>query len=69
MSDVDSVHREFSSKHIEFVGDIADREYGSRDFRIKDNNGNMLIFSSPLINQQELIEVGNTAKKYKLTKR
>ncbi len=63
VSDVDSVHREYSSKQIEFVGDIADREYGSRDFRINDNNGNMLIFSSPLINQQELIEVGNTVKK------
>ncbi len=62
VSDVDSVYREYSSKQIEFVGDIADRDYGSRDFRIKDNNGNMLIFSSPLINQKELIQVGNTVK-------
>jgi hypothetical protein len=49
-------------KDIEFVGDIAGRYYGSRDFRIKDNNGNMLIFSCPLINQKELIATGNTAK-------
>ena len=60
VSDVDVVHREYANKNIEFVGDIADRDYGSRDFRIKDNNGNMLIFSSPLINQHELIKNGNT---------
>ena len=63
VSDVDSVYREYSSKQIEFVGDIADRDYGSRDFRIIDNNDNMLIFSSPLINQQELIQAGNTVRK------
>jgi transcriptional regulator with XRE-family HTH domain len=62
VSDVDQVYREYSGKNIEFVGDLADRYYGSRDFRIKDNNGNMLIFSSPLVNQQELLDVGNTVK-------
>lgn len=56
VSDVDVVHHEYSNKKIEFVGNIADRDYGSRDFRIRDNNGNMLIFSSPLINQKELIK-------------
>jgi transcriptional regulator with XRE-family HTH domain len=59
VSDVDMMYREYSSKEIEFIGDIADRDYGSRDFRVKDNNGNLLIFSSPLINQQELIKSGN----------
>lgn len=63
VSDVDIVYKEYSDKQIEFLGDIADRDYGSRDFRIKDNNGNVLIFSSPLINKQELIEVGNTVKR------
>lgn len=62
VSDVDQVYKEYSDKDIEFVGDLADRYYGSRDFRIKDNNGNMLIFSSPLVNQQELLNVGNTVK-------
>ncbi len=62
VSDVDAVHNEYSGKDIEFFGDIADRDYGSRDFRIKDNNGNVLIFNSPLINQQELIDAGNTVK-------
>jgi len=55
VNDVDVIYKEFSSKDIEFIGDIADRDYGSRDFRIKDNNGNMLILSSPLINKQELL--------------
>jgi uncharacterized glyoxalase superfamily protein PhnB len=56
VSNVDVIYSEFSNKDIEFVVDIADRDYGSRDFRIKDNNGNLLIFSSPLVNQQKLID-------------
>lgn len=63
VSDVDEVYREYLDKNVEFVGDIANRYYGSRDFRIKDNNGNMLIFSCPLVNQLELIERGNTVKR------
>ncbi len=63
VSDVDAVHNEYSDKEVEFFGDIADRDYGSRDFRIKDNSGNILIFSSPLINQQELIDAGNTVRR------
>jgi transcriptional regulator with XRE-family HTH domain len=62
VSDVDAVHREYSDREIHFFGDIADRYYGSRDFRIKDNNGNVLIFSTPLTNQQELIDAGNKIK-------
>ena len=56
--DVDAVHAEYSTKDIEFVGDLADRDYGSRDFRIRDNNGNMLILSTPLIDQQALLNAG-----------
>ena len=62
VDDVDVIHKELSGRNIEFVGDIADREYGSRDFRIRDNNGNMLIISSPLINQKELLENGTGSK-------
>lgn len=58
VSDVDVVHREFSTQNLNFVGDLADRNYGSRDFRVRDNNGNLLIFSSPLIDQKTLIEAG-----------
>ncbi|MCW8930271.1 MAG: hypothetical protein OQL19_08555 [Gammaproteobacteria bacterium] len=59
VSNVDAVYAEYLAKEIEFIGDIADRDYGSRDFRIKDNNGNILIFTSPLINQKELLSKGN----------
>jgi transcriptional regulator with XRE-family HTH domain len=62
VSNVNAVYKEYSDKQVEFLGDIADRDYGSRDFRVKDNNGNILILSSPLINQQKLLETGNTAK-------
>lgn len=53
VSNVDTVYNEY----------IANRDYGSRDFRIKDNNGNVLIFSSPLIDQKELIDAGNTVER------
>jgi transcriptional regulator with XRE-family HTH domain len=59
VSDVDIVYQELSAKEVDFIGNLADRDYGSRDFRIKDNNGNTLIFSSPLINQKELLKSGN----------
>lgn len=58
VSDVDEVHREFSIQSLDFVGGLADRDYGSRDFRVRDSNGNLLIFSSPLIDQRALIESG-----------
>lgn len=58
VSDVDAVHREFSIQRLDFVGDLADRDYGSRDFRVRDNNGNLLIFSGPLIDQRALIDSG-----------
>lgn len=59
VSDADVVYQEYSNKGIEFLGEIADRDYGSRDFRIKDNNGNVLIISSPLLNQHALLKAGN----------
>jgi len=39
-----------------FNGDLADRDYGCRDFRIKDNNGNMLIIGHALKNKTEFIK-------------
>lgn len=62
VSNIDEIYQELKNKDIEFVGDIADRDYGSRDFRIRDNNGNILILTSPLVNQQELLDRGNTVE-------
>jgi hypothetical protein len=58
LADVDAIYEEYLAKGLELVGDLADRDYGSRDFRVKDNNGNLLILSSPLINQRELLGAG-----------
>ena len=63
VGDVDEVYREYGSRNLELLGDLADRDYGSRDFRVKDNNGNVLIFSSPLANQKALIDAGNVMGK------
>ena len=35
--------KEWKSGDVEFVGDYADRGYGIKDFRAKDNNVNILI--------------------------
>lgn len=65
VSDVDEIYKEYSDRQVKFSRDIGDRDYGSRDFRIRDNNGNTLIFSSPLTHQQDLIAAGNTVKRKK----
>ena len=59
--DVDKVYKELQGAKVEFVGDLSDRDYGSRDFRIKDNNGNLLIFGSPMPNKETLIAKQNLA--------
>lgn len=56
VANADAVYNEFRSNGIEFVGDLDDRDYGSRDFRIKDNNGNTLIIGHALKNQNALIK-------------
>jgi len=61
VENTDAIYKEWKSKDIEFFGDFADRDYGSKDFRIKDNNGNILIISHPLENQSELLKQGNVA--------
>ena len=55
VQNIDAIYNEFKSKEIEFVGDFAQRNYGSKDFRIKDNNGNVLIVTQALKNQEELL--------------
>lgn len=55
------IYKEWQDRDVDFIGDFADREYGSKDFRIKDNNGNLLIVSHALENQKELIQKGNVA--------
>lgn len=59
VENADVVYEEWASREVEFVGDFAVRDYGSKDFRVKDNNGNLLIISSDMENKNELIAKGN----------
>lgn len=59
VEDADAVYEEWQSRNIEFVGDFAERDYGSKDFRVRDNNGNLLIVGHALHNRDELIRRRN----------
>jgi len=61
VENADRVFQEWQAQSIEFVGDLNDRDYGSRDFRVRDNNGNMLIIGHALQNQAELLRESNAA--------
>ena len=61
VSDVDAIYDEFSAQGVTFVGDFSERNYGSKDFRVRDNDGNLLIFGSALVNKEELIAKRNIA--------
>jgi len=55
VNDADAVYKEWKAKDVEFYGDFAERDYGSKDFRIKDNNGNILIVGHAMENINELL--------------
>ena len=61
VSDVESIYKEFKAQEVEFVGDFAERDYGSKDFRIRDHDGNLLVFGSALDNKEELVASRNVA--------
>lgn len=61
VSDVDSLYNEFEARGVNFVGDFAERDYGSKDFRIRDIDGNQLVFGSALATKAELIAKRNIA--------
>ena len=44
---VDAYYAELRARNVA-VGDIADREYGLRDFEVRDPSGNRLAFGQPL---------------------
>jgi uncharacterized glyoxalase superfamily protein PhnB len=61
VSDVDKLYEEVKGLGVNLVGDFAERDYGSKDFRVRDYDGNLLIFGSALPNKSELIEKRNVA--------
>lgn len=61
VEDADVVYDEWKAKEVEFFGDFAERDYGSKDFRVKDNNGNILIVGHAMANMNELLAQDNLA--------
>lgn len=61
VNNADEIYNEFKSNGVEIVGDLSDRDYGNRDFRVKDNNGNILIIGHSLSNQNELLQTSKVA--------
>jgi uncharacterized glyoxalase superfamily protein PhnB len=61
VSDADKLYSEYKARGVEFMGDFAERDYGSKDFRVRDNEGNLLIIGSALANKNELIAKRNVA--------
>lgn len=61
VDDADTIYNEWKLKDVEFVGDFSERDYGSKDFRVKDNNGNVLIVGHALEKQKELLLQGKVA--------
>lgn len=61
VENADMIYSEWKLKDVEFVGDFSERDYGSKDFRVKDNNGNTLIIGHALENKNELLERGKVA--------
>ena len=55
VENADTIYAEYKATGVEFVDKLENREYGNRDFRVKDNNGNLLIIGNSLPNQEELI--------------
>jgi catechol 2,3-dioxygenase-like lactoylglutathione lyase family enzyme len=48
VADVDALHRRVRDAGVEIVHDIANRDYGLRDFIVRDPNGFRVRFASPL---------------------
>jgi len=63
VENADVIYDQWKANGVEFVGDFSDRDYGSKDFRIKDNNENILIIGHALVNSDELQHKNNVALK------
>lgn len=57
VENADVIYEEWKTKDVKFVGDFSDRDYGSKDFRVRDNNGNMIIVGHALVNKNELLKM------------
>ena len=61
VTDVDALHDQMLSVQGGRVGNLYDRDYGVRDFRVEDPEGNVLIFGSDLEDRDTIIALNNLA--------
>jgi uncharacterized glyoxalase superfamily protein PhnB len=48
IEDADALYQEYASRGVQFERDICDREYGMREFLVKDCDGRLLAFGADL---------------------
>ena len=48
VDDVESLHREFTTKGVKVTRGLCDQPYGNRDFDVEDCNGYRLCFGQPI---------------------
>ena len=63
VKNADVIYDQWKANDVEFVGNYSDRDYGSKNFRIKYNNENILIIEQALVNSDELQHKNNVALK------
>jgi predicted enzyme related to lactoylglutathione lyase len=61
VTDVDALYEQMQSVKGGRVGNLSDRDYGVRDFRIEDPEGNLLVFGSDLEDRDTIIALKNLA--------
>ena len=69
VSDADEMHEFVAANGVEVVVPPADREYGIRDFTIRDLNGYHLTFGHNIFNVGEPIEIERVAVPVRLERR
>lgn len=48
VENIDSLYREYQSKDVEILGEIADKPWGQREFAIRTIDGHRIMFGEPL---------------------
>ena len=61
VTDVDALYVQMQTVKGGRVGNLYDRDYGVRDFRLEDPEGNVLIFGSDLEDRDTIIALKNLA--------
>ncbi|MEP0984263.1 VOC family protein [Ekhidna sp.] len=49
VTDIDSLHQEFTHNNVEFVSQLATKDWGQREFAIKTIDGHRIMFGQELL--------------------